>query len=174
LRETVRVRSLGVRCIVGAYPETLWRRRIHLGKEREADEAPPFQGTYCGVPIIASLKLWARAIKRDVVALWLAARDPRVPWYAKVAAGAVAAYALSPIDLIPDFIPVFGYLDDLIIVPLGILLAVRLVPVELMAEFRAEAARRSVPSSRAGLAFIAAIWIVVLAALVWFFWPARA
>jgi uncharacterized membrane protein YkvA (DUF1232 family) len=125
----------------------------------------------CGVTIIASLKFWARAIRRDVVALWLAARDPRVPWYAKVAAGAVAAYALSPIDLIPDFIPVFGYLDDLIIVPLGILLAVKLVPAELMVEFRAEAARRSTPSSRAGLAFIAVIWIVAAAMLAWFFWP---
>jgi uncharacterized membrane protein YkvA (DUF1232 family) len=126
------------------------------------------------VSIIASLKLWARAIKRDVVALWLAARDPRVPWYAKVAAGAVAAYALSPIDLIPDFIPIFGYLDDLIVVPLGILLAVKLVPAELMAEFRAEAARRSVPSSRAGLFFIVAIWVVAAAALLWFFWPKAA
>jgi uncharacterized membrane protein YkvA (DUF1232 family) len=126
------------------------------------------------VTIIASLKLWARAIKRDVVALWLAARDPRVPWYAKVAAGAVAAYALSPIDLIPDFIPILGYLDDLIIVPLGILLAVKLVPAGLMAEFRAEAARRSVPSSRAGLALVVAVWIVVAAVLVWFFWPEAA
>jgi uncharacterized membrane protein YkvA (DUF1232 family) len=126
------------------------------------------------VTITASLKLWVRAIKRDVVALWLAARDPRVPWYAKVAAGAVAAYALSPIDLIPDFIPIFGYLDDLIVVPLGILLAVKLVPAELMAEFRAEAVRRSVPSSRAGLAFIAVVWVVVAAALAWFFWPQRA
>ncbi|MDN5928774.1 MAG: DUF1232 domain-containing protein [Hyphomicrobiales bacterium] len=124
--------------------------------------------------IIASLKLWARAIGRDVVALWLAARDPRVPWYAKVAAGAVAAYALSPIDLIPDFIPILGYLDDLIVVPLGILLAVKLVPAELMAEFRAEAARRSIPSSRAGLVLIAATWIVVAAALAWLFWPEQA
>ena len=64
-------------------------------------------------------KQWARLIKRDAYALYLAARDPRVPWYAKVMAAAVAAYALSPIDLIPDFVPVLGYLDDLIIVPLG-------------------------------------------------------
>ncbi|TIT56386.1 MAG: DUF1232 domain-containing protein, partial [Mesorhizobium sp.] len=95
--------------------------------------------------ILDKAKQWARAIKRDVVALWLAARDPRVPWYAKVAAGVVAAYALSPIDLIPDFIPVLGYLDDLIIVPLGILLAVKLIPAALMAEFRAAAIRRSRP-----------------------------
>jgi uncharacterized membrane protein YkvA (DUF1232 family) len=87
-------------------------------------------------------KQWARAIKRDVVALWIAAHDYRVPWYAKAAAGAVAAYALSPIDLIPDFVPVLGYLDDPLIVPLGIMLAIKLVPPDLMAEFRAEAATR--------------------------------
>src|SRR6187455_841485 len=101
-------------------------------------------------------KHWARAIKRDVVALWLAARDPRVPWYAKAVAAAVAAYALSPIDLIPDFVPVLGYLDDLLIVPLGIMLAVRLIPLPLMVEFRAEATRRTGrPRSFAGAAAIA-------------------
>jgi len=73
-----------------------------------------------------------------VVALWIAARDPRTPWYAKIVAAAVAAYALSPIDLIPDFIPVLGCLDDLIIVPLGILLVVKMIPTDLMAEFRAQ------------------------------------
>jgi uncharacterized membrane protein YkvA (DUF1232 family) len=83
------------------------------------------------------LQAWAQEIKRDVHALYLASRDPRVPWYAKATAIAVAAYAMSPIDLIPDFIPVLGYIDDLVIVPLGILLAVRLVPGDLMAEFRA-------------------------------------
>ena len=119
-----------------------------------------------------TLKTWARTLKRDVVALWIAARDPRVPWYAKVAAGAVAAYALSPIDLIPDSIPVLGYLDDLIIVPLGILLAVRLVPAELMQEFREEAIRReSRPTSRAGLVFIASIWVLAAVGLLWLFWP---
>ncbi|HYE80217.1 MAG TPA: YkvA family protein, partial [bacterium] len=79
------------------------------------------------------LRGWAHGIKRDVVALYLAARDPRVPWYAKAAAGCVAAYALSPIDLIPDIVPVLGYLDDLILVPVGILIAVKLVPMALMA-----------------------------------------
>lgn len=104
-------------------------------------------------------------IKRDVVALWLAARDPRVPWYAKAMAGAVAAYALSPIDLIPDFIPVLGYLDDLIILPIGILLTVRMIPGPLMEEFRVEAARRdSRPVSRAGLVGIGLVWIVALIA----------
>jgi uncharacterized membrane protein YkvA (DUF1232 family) len=116
-----------------------------------------FQGT----------KLWARGIKRDVVALWIAAHDPRVPWYAKALAGAVAAYALSPIDLIPDFIPVLGYLDDLVIVPAGILLTVRMIPAPLMIEFRAEAAQRQGrPASRAGLVAIICVWLLALA-FVW-------
>src|SRR5262249_2634369 len=76
--------------------------------------------------MLSALKIWAYALRRDVHAVYLAARDPRVPWYAKLLAMAVAGYALSPIDLIPDFIPVVGYLDDLIIVPLGIWLVVRL------------------------------------------------
>lgn len=123
---------------------------------------------------LSSLKTWAREIKLDVVALWVAARDPRVPWYAKLAAGAVAAYALSPIDLIPDFIPVLGYLDDIIIVPLGILLAVKLIPAALMDEFRQEAIRREArPKSYIGLAIIAAIWIAAVVGLVWLFWPNR-
>jgi uncharacterized membrane protein YkvA (DUF1232 family) len=88
------------------------------------------------------LRNWARLLRHDAVALWLAARDPRTPVLAKVVAAAVAAYALSPIDLIPDFVPVLGYLDDVIIVPLGILLAVRLIAPELMAEFREAAVRR--------------------------------
>ena len=101
-------------------------------------------------------KGWARGIKRDVVALWIVARDPRTPVLAKITAGAVAAYALSPIDLIPDFVPVLGYLDDLLIVPLAIMLAVRLVPPALMVEFREAAkAREGHPISRAGLAAVA-------------------
>src|SRR5438874_13338984 len=86
------------------------------------------------------LREWARLIERDVHALYLAARDPRVPWYAKALAAAVAGYALSPVDLIPDFIPVVGYLDDLILVPLGILVVIRLIPTEILAEHRAMAA----------------------------------
>jgi uncharacterized membrane protein YkvA (DUF1232 family) len=95
--------------------------------------------------------------------LWLAARDARVPWHAKAVAGAVAAYALSPVDLIPDFIPMLGYLDDLLIVPLGIMLAIRLVPVEVMNELRTEATRRiERPSSRVGLIFILAVWLICI------------
>jgi uncharacterized membrane protein YkvA (DUF1232 family) len=120
--------------------------------------------------LLQRVKSWARGIKRDVVALWIAARDPRVPWYAKAVAGAVAAYALSPIDLIPDFIPVVGYLDDLLIVPAGIMLAIRLIPPELMDEMRAEAAKReSRPAGWTGAATIIAIWVAAAALLIWLF-----
>lgn len=112
--------------------------------------------------LFGKLRQWARNLKRDVMALFFAAKDPRVPWYAKVVAGCVAAYALSPIDLIPDFIPVLGYLDDLILVPLGIALAVRLIPPDLLAEHRlkaAQAAKR--PVSRLGAAVIITIWLAL-------------
>ncbi|AHF83552.1 membrane protein [Rhizobium leguminosarum bv. trifolii WSM1689] len=113
--------------------------------------------------LISKAKNWAKSLKRDIVALWLAARDPRVPWHAKAVAGAVAAYALSPIDLIPDFIPILGYLDDLFIVPLGIMLAIRLVPGEVMNELRMEATRRTErPSGRVGLIFILAVWLICI------------
>ena len=117
--------------------------------------------------IMARIREWALTVKRDVYALLLAARDPRVPWYAKMMAACVAAYALSPIDLIPDFIPVLGYLDDLLIVPLGIIIAVRLVPAEVMAEHRAAASSASEPRSRAGAVVIIAIWTGLLVAAGW-------
>lgn len=113
-------------------------------------------------------KDWARAIKRDAHALYLAARDPRVPWYAKAVAIGVAAYAASPIDLIPDFIPVLGYLDDLILVPLGIALAVWLIPSEIMAEHRsAAAAAQDRPVSWGAAAAIVVVWLVAIALTGW-------
>jgi uncharacterized membrane protein YkvA (DUF1232 family) len=118
--------------------------------------------------MLARMRIWARGLRRDSHALYLASRDPRVPWYAKLLAVSVAAYALSPIDLIPDFIPVVGYLDDLIIVPLGIWLVVSLIPDEVMAEHRAradEAGQR--PTSRAGMAAIILLWIAGALALGW-------
>jgi uncharacterized membrane protein YkvA (DUF1232 family) len=116
----------------------------------------------------ARLKTWARALKRDVHAVYLAARDPRTPWYAKALALAVAGYALSPIDLIPDFIPVVGYLDDVILVPAGIWLVIRLIPADVLAEHRALAdAASSRPVSRTAAAAIVAIWIVAACALAW-------
>jgi uncharacterized membrane protein YkvA (DUF1232 family) len=114
------------------------------------------------------LRSWARTIRRDVHAVCLASRDPRVPWYAKALAIGVAAYALSPIDLIPDFIPVLGQLDELIVLPLGILLVVKCVPPEIMAEHRAAAERAALePRSVAAAAVIIAIWIVLAALAGW-------
>ncbi|MFG1344872.1 YkvA family protein [Xanthobacter autotrophicus DSM 431] len=116
---------------------------------------------------LQALKAWAGRLKRDVLALWLGARDPQVPLSAKVVGGIVAAYALSPVDLIPDFIPVLGYLDDLVIVPVGILLAVRLIPPPVLARLRDEATRMQArPVSRAGLVAIILIWLATAALLV--------
>ena len=118
---------------------------------------------------VARLKLWAAGLKREVIALWIAARDARTPLAAKLVAGAVAGYALSPIDLIPDVIPVLGYLDDLLIVPLGIALAIRLIPTALMEEFRLTAGSRSGrPVSRGAAVFIVALWVAAAGAVV--FW----
>jgi uncharacterized membrane protein YkvA (DUF1232 family) len=120
-----------------------------------------------------TIRQWARSLKRDVIALYLAARDPRVPWLAKLVAACVAAYALSPIDLIPDFIPIVGYLDDLLIVPLGIALAIHLIPPALLAEHRATAATLDGkrPSSRVAAIVIIGIWIALGLATIW--WVVR-
>ena len=118
--------------------------------------------------MLSRIKTWARSLKQDAHAIYLASRDPRVPWYAKALAIAVAAYALSPIDLIPDFIPVIGYLDELFILPLGIWLVVRLIPDGIMVEYRAranEAGQR--PTSRAGMVAILLVWMVSALALGW-------
>ena len=118
--------------------------------------------------MLQPLKTWAASLKRDVIAVYLAARDPRVPLPAKVAAACVAAYALSPIDLIPDFIPILGYLDDLIIVPAGLWLVIRMIAPDIVAEHRAAAAARAKPTSRAGALIISVLWIIaLLAAACW-------
>jgi uncharacterized membrane protein YkvA (DUF1232 family) len=117
------------------------------------------------------LKGWARTLRRDVHALYLAGRDPRVPWYAKAVAVIVAGYALSPIDLIPDFIPVLGYLDDLLLVPLGILLAIRLMPPDILAEHRRRAAhahKRPVSMPAAGA--VLSLWIAAAGFSAWLAW----
>lgn len=114
--------------------------------------------------MLKRLKTWARALKRDVHALYLAGRDPRVPWHAKALAIVIAAYALSPIDLIPDFIPVLGYLDDLLIVPLGIWLVVRMIPPEVIAQLRQLASQaQDTPKSMAAAAVIVLIWLAMAA-----------
>ncbi|MBA3895956.1 MAG: DUF1232 domain-containing protein [Sphingomonadaceae bacterium] len=122
--------------------------------------------------MLGNLRRWAQTLKRDIIALWLAARDFRTPWYAKAVAGSVAAYALSPIDLIPDFIPILGYLDDLILVPLGIALAVRLIPPPLLDEFRAAATLRSErPASTLTVVVVITVWAITLAATAWWALP---
>jgi uncharacterized membrane protein YkvA (DUF1232 family) len=116
------------------------------------------------------LKRWAAATRRDVLAVYLASRDPRVPLSAKLLAAATAAYALSPIDLIPDFIPVIGYLDDLILLPLAVMLVVRLIPDDVMADLRKQADRRLSqhrPRSLIAVFVIVAIWVTVCIGAAW-------
>ncbi len=116
--------------------------------------------------IIATLKQRVRDLKAETFALYLAARDPRTPWYAKFLVAGIVAYAFSPIDLIPDFVPVLGYLDDLILIPLGIALAIRLVPHQVLTECRVraqEAIRKGKPVSLAAGAVIIAIWLILAA-----------
>ena len=118
--------------------------------------------------MIETLRGWARRLKADALTLWLLARDPRTPWWLKVLALAIAAYAFSPIDLIPDFIPVLGLLDDLLILPLGILLVVRLAPLSLLADCRARAqALAARPVSRTAAAVVLAVWLGLVALVVW-------
>ena len=117
---------------------------------------------------MSRVKIWARALRRDAHAILLASRDPRVPWAVKFLALGIAGYALSPIDLIPDFIPVLGVLDDLIIVPLGIWLVIALIPEDLMREYRAMASAAAArPVSKAAAIVIVALWISGAALLGW-------
>jgi uncharacterized membrane protein YkvA (DUF1232 family) len=111
--------------------------------------------------VLAELKQRARRLRAETLALYLVARDPRTPWAAKLLAAAAVAYALSPIDLIPDFVPVLGYLDDLILIPAGIALAIRLVPRAVLEDCRMQAQELMAdgkPVSRAAAAVIVAIW----------------
>ncbi|WP_102959243.1 DUF1232 domain-containing protein [Mangrovicella endophytica] len=117
------------------------------------------------------IKEWARVIKRDVLALWIAARDPRTRWYVKATAGAAAAYALSPIDLIPDIIPILGLLDEALLLPIAIALIVRMIPPELMREFRSAAAAHPRPVSKAGMTAVIMIWALAAGCLIWWLWP---
>lgn len=122
---------------------------------------------------IQTFKQRAKELEGQTFALYLACRHPRTPWYAKAVAACVVAYALSPIDLIPDFIPVLGYLDDLILIPLGIALVIRLVPKPIMEECRREAQRRMDergPRGWAGAAVIIVIWLALAALCGWLAW----
>ena len=138
------------------------------------DAAIAFSGSaaayHLAMQRLTALKARARRLKAETFALYLAARHPATPWYAKLLVALLVAYALSPIDLIPDFIPVLGYVDDLILLPLGIALAIRLIPSAVLDACRARAAARlqdPPPRSRAAAAVIILIWLVagVLCAL---------
>jgi len=127
------------------------------------------------MPSLASMKAWARRIKRDVMAVYFAGRDPETPLLVRLLALAVAAYALSPIDLIPDFIPVLGYLDDLLIVPLGLYLVLRLLPPPVLAASRVKAAAfLERPRSISAAVLVVVCWLsLALLAYYWFFADAR-
>ncbi len=114
--------------------------------------------------LLADLKSRARALKNETYALYLAARDPRTPWYARALIVLVVGYALSPIDLIPDFVPVLGYLDDLLIVPAGIALALKLIPREVMEQARRQAGEALLDqrTGRLGAVIIVIIWILAI------------
>ena len=112
------------------------------------------------------LKEWASKVRSETYALYLAYRDPRTPWYAKAFTAVVVGYAFSPIDLVPDFIPVLGYLDDLLLVPVGIWLARKMIPPDVLVECRERAAEEQTlgkPISRVAGAIVVAIWLIVLA-----------
>lgn len=120
--------------------------------------------------LVDDLRRRARGLAAETRALSLAARDPRVPWYARLLVAAVLAYALSPIDLIPDVVPVLGYLDDLLIVPLGLALALRMVPPEVLAECRARARAEQSGGravSRGGAVAVVLIWVLGAALVAW-------
>jgi uncharacterized membrane protein YkvA (DUF1232 family) len=118
-------------------------------------------------------KKWATSLRNNTYALYLASRDASVPLVAKIMIGLVVAYALSPIDLIPDFIPVIGYLDDLVLLPLGIWLAIRLVPADVWQECQASAMEQvsGLPRNRSAAAIIIILWILATVASLLWLWP---
>jgi uncharacterized membrane protein YkvA (DUF1232 family) len=127
--------------------------------------------------VIESLEARVRHLKSEAYALYLAARHPRTPWYAKLFVAGVVAYAFSPIDLIPDFVPVLGYLDDLILIPLGIAAAIKMIPPDVLAECRLrarEAAAGGKPVSRVAAAVIVGVWILLAALCALWAWEAFA
>jgi uncharacterized membrane protein YkvA (DUF1232 family) len=125
--------------------------------------------------LLERMKARARELTRELHALYLACRDPRTPWYARVVAVIVLGYALSPIDLIPDFIPVLGYLDDLVLLPLGIWALLRMIPDDVMSECReraGDARAQRTTASRVAAAVIALVWLALAAWAAWAAWTA--
>jgi uncharacterized membrane protein YkvA (DUF1232 family) len=166
--------SLGIFVLSNDVPEValaaLSARRFVAGRALKRWPLAKAAAICNGRAMIERMKAWAASLKRDVAALVIAVRDPRTPLLARLVAALVVAYALSPIDLIPDFVPVLGYLDDLIIVPLGLALVLRLVPPALMDEYRCCADLRPVSRlSRVGAVVVVAAWIA-LGMLLWRYW----
>lgn len=119
------------------------------------------------------LKRWARKLKTEVYALYLAYKDPRVPWYARALAAVVVGYAFSPIDLIPDPIPILGYLDDVILIPLGIALVIRMIPHEVLVECRKEAkTMQDRPVNRVAAVVVVSIWVLLAGLAMFLAWRA--
>lgn len=115
-------------------------------------------------PELTQIRSQVQKLKSETHALYLAARDPRTPWYARLLVAGIVAYAFSPVDLIPDFVPVLGYLDDLILIPLGITLAIKLIPPSVMAECRAQAQETVLNGKSVGwaaAAMIILIWLIL-------------
>jgi uncharacterized membrane protein YkvA (DUF1232 family) len=117
--------------------------------------------------MLDSWKRRTQQLKTEVVALYIAYRDPRVSWGARIVAALVVGYALSPIDLIPDPIPVLGYLDDLVLIPLGLMLALRMIPPDVMADARQQAQMAAVPVSRTAAVIIVLLWVVMIGVIGW-------
>ena len=124
--------------------------------------------------LLSGFKQRVARLKAETFALYLAARHPGTPWYAKLFVAAIAAYALSPIDIIPDFVPILGYVDDLILIPIGVVLAVRMIPAEVMSECRERAREvmsQGKPVNKAAAAIIVGIWILLAGVCVYLLLP---
>jgi uncharacterized membrane protein YkvA (DUF1232 family) len=126
--------------------------------------------------VLQRLQNWAATLKREVMVLWFACRDPRTPWYARVLTMLIVAYALSPIDLIPDFIPILGYLDELILLPVGIYLVLKLMPAQALADARSRAqswveSRQPKPRNWIAAVVVVLVWVGVLWAAFLLIWP---
>jgi uncharacterized membrane protein YkvA (DUF1232 family) len=122
------------------------------------------------VTTLARVRAWARRLEVELTAIYLAVRDPRTPWYARLVGAAVVAYAFSPIDLIPDFIPILGYLDDLLLVPFGIWLVLQLIPSAVLVDARARAQeqlRHPKPVSWSGAVFVGLVWATLAVSATW-------
>jgi uncharacterized membrane protein YkvA (DUF1232 family) len=114
---------------------------------------------------MSNLRAWAKALKRDIITLWFALKHPLTPWHARAFAAVLTAYALSPIDLIPDFIPILGYLDDLIIVPVGVWLLLRMVPTQVLTDSKDQADEWFRQGKTKPMSF----WGLIIILLIWFF-----